>query len=252
MKMKELAYYCYSLAPGGNYREYTAEELQDPEKLEHVFDLCQIYEARITADGWYFLIGHYGLRQLYEIDKKSGWFDEDTFEEYVLRVCGEIRIEEELRAKNDAETEMIELRSTPEAIRDLKAYAESKGMSPQALLWTAVDEYRHTRGELHTPLYIIQFHPDEGLFFSMNCAAEEHFGYRVMPGALPLSPDTAAAIRTLYRDYEQFRNPENPYGRPDVPPEQKQKLSARADALYEKMKAELGADYQIRKPGHWF
>ncbi len=250
--MKELAYYCYPCAPCGNYREYTAEELKDPKTLESVFDLCQIYEARITADGWYFLIGHYGFQQLYEIDKKSGWFDEDTFGEYVLRVCEEIRSEEEVRAKTEAETEMIELRSTPDAIRDLKAYAESKGMSPQALLWTAVDEYRHTRGELHTPFYIIQFHPDKGHFFSLNCAAEKQFGYRVMPGALPLSPDTAAAIRALYQDYEQFRNPDNPHGRPDVPPEQIQKLSARADALYEKMKAELGADYMIRKPGQWF
>ncbi|MBR3446379.1 MAG: hypothetical protein IKH27_01060 [Oscillospiraceae bacterium] len=57
---------------------------------------------------------------------------------------------------------MIELRGTPEDIRDLKAYAESKGMSAQAL------------------------------------------------------------------------------------------LCKRADALYEKMQAELGADYQVRKPGHWF
>ena len=31
--MKELAFYCYPGAPCGNYREYTAEELKDPEKL---------------------------------------------------------------------------------------------------------------------------------------------------------------------------------------------------------------------------
>ena len=250
--MKELAFYCYPGAPCGNYREYTAEELKDPEKLESVFDLCQIYEALITADGWHFLIGHYGFRQLYEIDQKSGWFDEDTFEEYVLRVCEEIRTMEKVRTEEDARSEMIELRGTPEDIRDLKAYAESKRMSAQALLWTAVDEFRHTRGELHTPLYIIQFHPDEGLVISANCAAEERFGYRVMPGALPLTVETAAAIRILYRDYEQFREPGNPYGKPDVPPEQKAVLCRRADALYEKMQAELGADYQVRKPGHWF
>lgn len=250
--MKELAFYCYPGAPCGNYREYTAEELKDPEKLEGVFDLCQIYEALITADGWHFLIGHYGFQQLYEIDKKSGWFDEDTFEEYVLRVCEEIRMMEEVRAKEDARTEMIELRGTPEAIRDLKAYAESKGMSPQALLWTAADEFRHTRGELHTPLFIIQFHPDEGLFFSLNCAAEERYGYRVMPNALPLSAETKAAVRRLYQDYEQYRSPEKPYGRPDVPPKQNAVLCRRADALYEKMTAELGADYQVRKPAHWF
>ncbi len=69
--MKELAFYCYPGAPCGKYREYTAEELKDPKKLESVFDLCRIYEALITADGWHFLIGHYGFRQLYEIDKKA-------------------------------------------------------------------------------------------------------------------------------------------------------------------------------------
>lgn len=100
--------------------------------------------------------------------------DEDTFEEYVLRVCEEIRMMEEVRAKNEAGTELIELRSTPEA------------------------------------------------------------------------------IRTLYQDYERFRNPENPYGRPDVPPKQNAVLSRRAEALYEKMQAELGADYQVRKAAHWF
>ena len=155
--MKLLAYYCYSPAPCGNYREISAEELKDPKEVESLFNLCQIYEATITADGWHFLIGQYGFQRLYEIDKESGWFDEDTLEEYVLRVCEEIRMTEELRAKNEAETEMIELRRTPEAIHDLKAYAESKGMSPQMLIWTAVDEYRHTRGELHTPLYLLNF-----------------------------------------------------------------------------------------------
>ena len=69
---------------------------------------------------------------------------------------------EKVRTEEDARSEMIELRGTPEDIRDLKAYAESKGMSAQAL------------------------------------------------------------------------------------------LGKRADALYEKMQAELGADYQVRKPGHWF
>ena len=250
--MKLLAYYCYSPAPCGNYREISAEELKDPKKVESLFNLCQIYEANITADGWHFLIGQYGFQRLYEIDKESGWFDEDTLEEYVLRVCEEIRMAEELRAKNEAETEMIELRRAPEAIHDLKAYAESKGMSPQMLIWTAVDEYRHTRGELHTPLYLLNFYPDKGEFCALNCAAEERIGYRIQPESLPLSPETRAEIRTLYRDYEQYRDPQNPYAKPTVPPEHRAAFNKRAEAIYEKISAELGQDFQITKFSQWF
>ena len=250
--MKLLAYYCYSPAPCGNYREISAEELKDQKKVESLFNLCQIYEATITADGWHFLIGQYGFQRLYEIDKESGWFNEDTLEEYVLRVCEEIRMTEELRAKNEAETEMIELRRTPEAIHDLKAYAESKGMSPQMLIWTAVDEYRHTRGELHTPLYLLNFYPDKGEFYALNCAAEERIGYRIQPESLPLSPETRAAIRTLYQDYEQYRDPQNSYAKPNVPPEHRAAFNKRAEALYEKISAELGQDFQITKFSHWF
>ena len=46
--------------------------------LERLFDYCQILEAYITKSGWLFLINHYGYEKLFEIDKRSRWFDEDT------------------------------------------------------------------------------------------------------------------------------------------------------------------------------
>lgn len=250
--MKLLAYYCYSPAPCGNYREISAEELKDPKKVESLFNLCQIYEATITADGWHFLIAQHGFQRLYEIDKKSGWFDEDTLEEFVTDICGQIEDAEVLREKDKAEFETLELQFTPEMLRDLKAYAESKGMSPRALIRAAVDEYRHTRGELHTPLYLLNFYPDKGEFCALNCAAEERIGYRIQPESLPLSPETRTAIRTLYRDYEQYRDPQNPYTKPTVPPEQRAAFNKRAEALYEKISAELGQDFQITKFSQWF
>ena len=125
-------------------------------------------------------------------------------------------------------------------------------MSPQMLIWTAVDEYRHTRGELHTPLYLLNFYPDKGEFCALNCAAEERIGYRIQPESLPLSPETRAAIRTLYRDYEQYRDPQNPYAKPTVPPEHRAAFNKRAEALYEKISAELGQDFQITKFSQWF
>lgn len=250
--MKLLAYYCYSPAPCGNYREISAEELKDPKKVEILFDFCQILKAYITAEGWHFLIAQHGFQKLYEIDRKSGWFDEDTLEEFVMDICGQIEDAEALREKDKAEYETLELQFTPEGIRDLKAYAESKGMSPQMLIWAAVDEYRHTRGELHTPLYLLNFYPDKGEFCALNCAAEERIGYRIQPESLPLSPETRAAIRTLYRDYEQYRDPQNPYAKPTVPPEQRAAFNKRAEALYEKFSAELGQDFQITKFSQWF
>ena len=251
--MKLLAYRYYpQYGQGGNFREYTAEELTDPKKAEALFDYCQILNAYITAEGWHFLIAHYGFEKLYEIDRKSGWYDCDTLAEYIETICGNIRDAELLREKENAELETLELQSTPEKIRDLKAYAESKGMSPQNLIWTAVNEYRHTRGELHTPLYLINFCPGKGSFFSYNCAAEERYGYWIAPEELPLAPETAAAIRKLYQDYTALKSPDMPYTSPSLTPQQYADFNARANALYAKASAELGGDYQIQKQKSWF
>ncbi|MBP0966854.1 MAG: hypothetical protein J5722_04400 [Oscillospiraceae bacterium] len=251
--MRELAYRYYPWGgQGGNYREYTAEELMNPEKVEALFDYCQILEAYITAEGWHFLIAHHGFEKLYEIDRKSGWYDFDTLAEYIELICGNIRDAEQSREKDKAELETLELQMTPEAIRDLKAYAESKGMSPQNLIRTALEEYRHTRGELHTPRYLITFCPDKGIFFSYSCAAEERYGYQIAPGELPFSPEITAAIRNLYQDYIGLKSPEQPYQRPNLTPQQCAAFNARANALFEKASAELGEDYQIQKQKSWF
>lgn len=251
--MRELAYRYYPWGGrGGNYREYTAEELKDPKKVEVLFDYCQILEAYITVEGWHFLIAQYGFEKLYEIDRKSGWYDMDTLAEYIELICGNMRDAEQSREKDKAELETLELQSTPEAIRDLKAYAESKGMSPQNLIWTAIAEYRHARGELHTPRCLITFCPDKGIFFSYSCAAEERYGYRIQPEALPLSAETAAAVRALYADYIALKSPEHPYDSPRLTPQQTAQFNARANALYEKASAELGEDYQIQKQQSWF
>ena len=60
--------------------------------VEELFDYCQILEAYITKDGWEFLTKYHGYEQLYEIDKRSGWFDEETidaFKEAVKQVIDE-------------------------------------------------------------------------------------------------------------------------------------------------------------------
>ncbi|WP_375558852.1 hypothetical protein ACE193_14050 [Bernardetia sp. OM2101] len=50
-------------------------------KIIELFDYCQIFEAIIYDKGWEFLFKNYSLKELIEIDKESGWFDdEDTGE----------------------------------------------------------------------------------------------------------------------------------------------------------------------------
>lgn len=63
--------------------------------LERLFDYCQILEAYITKSGWLFLINHYGYEKLFEIDKRSRWFDEDTIESFIERVQYYLGIAEE-------------------------------------------------------------------------------------------------------------------------------------------------------------
>ncbi|MDE6664718.1 MAG: hypothetical protein K2K14_00795 [Ruminococcus sp.] len=81
-----LAYYYYPFSDNHNLMEYTKNDLMNPSKVEELFDYCQILEAYITKSGWKFLINYYGYEKLYEIDIKSGWFDAETLDEYILYV----------------------------------------------------------------------------------------------------------------------------------------------------------------------
>jgi hypothetical protein len=85
-----LAFYLYPFEPNQKAREYTEEDLKDPKIVEELFDYCQINEACITKDGWELLTRYHGYEQLYEIDKRSGWFDEDTIEAFKKAVQQEI------------------------------------------------------------------------------------------------------------------------------------------------------------------
>ena len=91
-----LAYYLYPFVQNRDVREYTKEDLLKPEKVEELFDYCQILEAYITKKGWQFLIERYGYDKLYEIDKRSGWLSdqstESNLEEYIERIKYEISI----------------------------------------------------------------------------------------------------------------------------------------------------------------
>ena len=77
-----LAYYHYPFDENNNYTEYIEDDLSNPEKLQELFDYCQILEAYITYDGWKFLVKKYGFKKLFEINNKSGWIDADNIQEY--------------------------------------------------------------------------------------------------------------------------------------------------------------------------
>ena len=75
-----------------NIKEYYEKELSDEKVVEELFDFCQILEGYISESGWNYLIKHYGYEKLYEIDKRSGWLDADTLDEYIRLVEYEIEI----------------------------------------------------------------------------------------------------------------------------------------------------------------
>lgn len=71
---------------------YGKTDLLNPDVLKELFDYCQILEGLITYSGWLFLLKQYGYEKLYEIDKKSGWFDSSTLEQFIEDVDLEIRM----------------------------------------------------------------------------------------------------------------------------------------------------------------
>ena len=58
--------------------EYTAADLEQPDKVIELFGYCGILEGLITKEGWDFLIQLYGYEKLFEMDKAGMWFDAET------------------------------------------------------------------------------------------------------------------------------------------------------------------------------
>lgn len=85
-----LAFYHYPFVQNQGIREYTKADLSHASKVEELFDYCQILEAYITKSGWEYLIRRYGYDGLYEIDRRSGWFDTDSLEEFEQCIAAQI------------------------------------------------------------------------------------------------------------------------------------------------------------------
>lgn len=77
---KILAWRKYPKPLGSNYYNHS---LGKEFYVKVLFDFCQILEATIFPEGWDFLLSNYGLKRLYEIDEKSGWFDRNSTEEWL-------------------------------------------------------------------------------------------------------------------------------------------------------------------------
>jgi hypothetical protein len=71
---QDLAWRMY---PKPNGTVYTVEDLKNPKTVEIIFDYCQILEATIFAKGWQLLFKTHGTDGLIEINRRSGWFEED-------------------------------------------------------------------------------------------------------------------------------------------------------------------------------
>ncbi|MEC0227914.1 hypothetical protein [Paenibacillus alba] len=87
MEKRLLAYRIYPEPHGTNY-EYS--DLLRIEKIEEIFDYCQIGEAIISKEGWKLLIEEHGYQTLYEINEKSGWFECGNLEEFISEIEAQI------------------------------------------------------------------------------------------------------------------------------------------------------------------
>ena len=58
--------------------------------MVRIFDYCQILEANISKAGWDYLIDRFGLNELFEADKRSGWFDCTSIEEFTEAIISEM------------------------------------------------------------------------------------------------------------------------------------------------------------------
>ncbi|WP_251316198.1 hypothetical protein [Flintibacter muris] len=61
---------------------YTEDMLRDPAWVEELFNYCQIWYAVIAKEGWDFLLRTYGLEELYRIDRRSGWHNSTSLEDF--------------------------------------------------------------------------------------------------------------------------------------------------------------------------
>ncbi|AFM04156.1 hypothetical protein Fleli_1757 [Bernardetia litoralis DSM 6794] len=74
METEILAYHKFPL-PNGT--DYFGKDLNSSKDVVNLFNYCQILEANILETGWEFLFKKYSLKEFIEIDKESGWFDDE-------------------------------------------------------------------------------------------------------------------------------------------------------------------------------
>lgn len=72
--------------------EFRARELETEDRVEALFDSCQILESVIFASGWRLLFQRYGLAGLVRINKRSGWFNEEDDAEAEESLIDEARL----------------------------------------------------------------------------------------------------------------------------------------------------------------
>lgn len=88
-------------------KDYYLSELKTDQEIEMLFDLCQIQRANIRDIGWKYLFEKVGIDRIYQIDKKSGWFDTENEKEWIesiyyqALICGYNPINGKLGAWNE-------------------------------------------------------------------------------------------------------------------------------------------------------
>lgn len=83
MDEKVLAWRKYPEPDGTSYFK---DDLIRKSKVIELFDYCQILEAAIFANGWKFLFETYDLKGIIEVDKVSGWLDDEDIGEWISSI----------------------------------------------------------------------------------------------------------------------------------------------------------------------
>lgn len=240
----ELACYCFPYGPVTNYREYTQDELKDPDTVEGLFDLVQIYEASISSAGWRFLIDHHGYEKLYEIDRRSGYKDCESIEEYKAELAYEIETAEKSEAQLEADSEHIDFHVSKERYAEIKAYAAKNRMSLAELFNEALEEYQRSRGDTDLPKYRLRFgfkRYSHCCISSENRAAYERFGYMIQPEKLGLSAELSDELHRLVGLFDELCTD---WG--TLSDDVKEDFVNASMAAFERTKTELDSDTGIR------
>ena len=100
--------------------------------------------------------------------------------------------------------------------------------------------------------YMLRFWFEHGgtCIWGMNDNAQEKYGYAIENSELPISKALIGELNALESEYTTYLDWEYPPNQSPWTEEQKTVFLSRANMAYEKLKCELGSDYDVKNEAH--